>query len=144
MSAMAARWSRPTVDTKFHIDMGWWDEEEGRDIRVYIREALCDECKAALGDAQDLQDVDWVDDETAEVQRVDALWHSIRTCCSLKRNYITPESPVVDAVFRTFLANGNKPLTMRELYELLDRRPPQQLLRIFTVGQVYMGIRPVY
>ena len=37
---MAARWSRPTVDTKFHIDLKWWEEQEGRDRRVHIREAL--------------------------------------------------------------------------------------------------------
>jgi hypothetical protein len=141
---MAPRWSRPTVDTRFHIDMRWWEEEEGRDIRVYMREALCDESRIDLAGMDQAQDViDWVDEETGEVQRVDALWHAIRTCCSLKRDYIGPSSPVVDAVFRTFLANGNRPLTMRELYELLDRRPPETLLRIFTSGTVYMGIRPV-
>lgn len=140
---MAARWSRPTVDTRFRIDLAWWEEQEGRDLRVYMREALCDECRADLGQYDQLDNVDWVDEETGEVNQVDALWHSIRTCCSLKRDYITPNSPVVDAVFRTFLANGNKPLSMKQLYELLDRRPPSTLLRIFTGGQVYMGIRPV-
>ncbi len=140
---MAARWSRPTVDTKFHIDLDWWQAREGRDLRVYMREALCDECRSDLGDGDQDENVDWVDDETGEVKQVDAVWHSIRTCCSLKKDYITPNTPVVDAVFRTFLANGNKPLSMEELYELLDRRPPSMLLRIFVGGQVYMGIRPV-
>ncbi len=140
---MAARWSRPTVDTKFHIDLDWWQAQEGRDLRVYMREALCDECRAELGESGQDENVDWVDEETGEVNQVDAVWHSIRTCCSLKKDYITPNSPVVDAVFRTFLANGNKPLSMKELYELLDRRPPSMLLRIFVGGQLYMGIRPV-
>ncbi|MBC7239451.1 MAG: hypothetical protein H5T71_05065, partial [Chloroflexi bacterium] len=76
--------------------------------------------------------------------RIDSLWHSLRTCCSKRPNYITPNMPIVEAVFRTFLANGNKPLSVNELYELLDRRPPQVLLRILTAGPVYMGIRPVY
>ena len=98
---------------------------------------------ADLGQYDQLDNVDWVDEETGEVNQVDALWHSIRTCCSLKKDYITPNTPVVDAVFRTFLANGNKPLSMEELYELLDRRPPSMLLRIFVGGSVYMGIRPV-
>jgi len=140
---MSVRWSRPTVDTKFHIDIKWWEQEQGRDIRVYMREALCEECQQDLGHLDQLEEVDWVDEETAEVSRVDALWHSLRTCCSLKRDYITPASPVIDAVFRTFLANGNKPLSIQELYELLDRRPPQVLLRILAGGPVYMGIRPV-
>ncbi len=140
---MSALWFRPTVDTKFHIDMAWWQEEQGRDIRVYMREALCTECSEDLAHLDELQEVDWIDEETAEVTRVDALWHSLRTCCSLKRDYITPSTPVIDAVFRTFLANGNKPLSIQELYELLDRRPPKVLLRILTGGKIYMGIRPV-
>lgn len=138
---MAARWHRPTVDTKFHIDMRWW-EESNRNIRVYMREALCDECRNDF-DGGDAGEIDWVDEQTGEVTRVDGLVHALRTCCSMKPGYITPSTPIIDAVFRTFLANGNRPLSVRELYELLDRRPPEVLLRMLTAGQIYMGIRPV-
>jgi hypothetical protein len=137
---MVARWHRPTVDTKFHIDMRWW-EESNRNIRVYMREALCDECRGDY-DGSDSGEIDWVDELTGEVTRVDGLVHALRTCCSMKPSYITPSTPIIDAVFRTFLANGNRPLTVRELYELLDRRPPEVLLRMLTAGPVYMGIRP--
>ena len=137
---MVAKWHRPTVDTKFHIDMRWW-EESNRNIRVYIREALCDECRNEFSGA-DVGEIDWVDEQTGEVTRVDGLIHALRTCCSTKPSYITPSTPIIDAVFRTFLANGNRPLSVRELYELLDRRPPEVLLRMLTAGQVYMGIRP--
>ncbi len=140
---MALTWQRPTVDTKFHIDMEWWEENQ-RDIRVYIRDMLCPECRMAYEAGGSSDEVDWVDEQTGEVNRVDSLWHSLRTCCSKRPNYITPNMPIVEAVFRTFLANGNKPLSVNELYELLDRRPPQILLRILTAGPVYMGIRPVY
>lgn len=139
---MVGRWHRPTVDTEFHIDMDWW-ERNNRDIRVYVWETLCDECRDDYADYQGPGEVDWVDEETAEVSRVDGLWHSLRTCCSLKADYISPNTPIVDAIFRTFLANGNKPLSVDELYELLDRRPPATLLRILTAGRVYMGIRPL-
>ena len=109
-----------------------------------IQDALCDECRAQFADDyQDLKEIDWVDEHTGEVSRVDPLWHSLRTCCRLKPGYITPNTPVIDAVFRTFLGNGNEPLSINELYERLDRRPPQALLRILTAGSVYMGIRPV-
>jgi hypothetical protein len=139
----ALRWRRPTVDTKFHIDMDWWTESD-RDIHIYMYDLLCGECRDALPtDVRDLDQVDWVDEETAEVMRVDALWHSLRTCCSNKPDYITPSTPIIDAVFRTFLANGNRPLSVRELYERLNRRPPQTLLRILTGNRVYMGIRPI-
>ena len=141
---MAVLWRRPTIHTKFHIDLDWWDEQN-RDIRVPVREALCDSCKELVSDTgADEQELDWVDEQTGAVTQVDALWHSLRTCCSLKSDYIEPNTTVVDAVFRTFLANGNQPLSIQELYELLDRRPPETLLRLLTAGPVYMGIRPVF
>jgi hypothetical protein len=139
---MPGKWQRPTIDTKLHIDMTWW-RENGRDIRVYMRELLCEECHAEYSDYLNQQDIDWVDEQTGEVKRVDGVWHCLRTCCSGKPDYISPDTPIVDAVFRTFLANGNEPLSSRELYELIGRRPPEFLLRVLTAGQIYMGIRPV-
>lgn len=139
---MATKWQRPTVDTRFHIDMDWW-RENNRDIRVYMRDMLCPECRISYAEGASQGEIDWVDEQTGEVHRVDGLWHALRTCCSQRATFITPHTPVIEAVFRTFLANGNKPLSVQELYELLDRRPPQTLLRILTAGPVYMGIRPV-
>ena len=135
------KWHSPTMDTKFHIDLEWW-QQSNRDIRVYLKEILCNQCNADYGSQHNQEEIDWIDGQTGEVTRVDALWHCLRTCCSLKPEYISPNTPVVDAIFRTFIANGNKPLSVSELYEILDRRPPATLLRILTKGPVYMGIRP--
>jgi hypothetical protein len=87
--------------------------------------------------------VDMVDPETAEVTRVDAIWEAIRACCSFKPGYIAVDMPLLDSVFRTFLANGNTPLSVQELYERLDRRPPETILRVLTKGRVYLGIKPL-
>jgi len=139
---MTLQWHPPTVETKFHIDTDWW-RQNNRDIRVYLKEILCDQCHADYGEQQGQEEIDWIDGQTGAVVRVDALWHCLRTCCGLKPDYISPTTPIIDAVFRTFIANGNKPLSINELYELLDRRPPAALLRILTKGPTYMGIRPV-
>ena len=136
-----AKWLRPTVDTRFHIDLDWWKLQK-RDIQVYLRQSLCSECRQAYADVRDLGEVDWVDPETAEVTREDALWSTLRSCCSGKPGYITPSTPIIDSIFLTFVANGNKPLSPRELNERLDRRPPETILRMLTGGQVYLGIRP--
>jgi hypothetical protein len=50
----------------------------------------------------------------------------------------------VDAVFRAFLANGNKALTSNELSRVINR-PAQTILRTLagSTGQIYKGIRPV-
>jgi hypothetical protein len=133
---------RPTIDSKFHIDFTWWDKQN-KDIRVFMRVVLCPESLEAAAAAPDDQTVDMVDPVTAEVTRVDALWEAIRSCCSQKPDYITPDTPMLDSIFRLFLANGNQPLSIRELHERLDKRPPDVILRILTRGQVYMGIKPV-
>ncbi len=135
------KWLRPGTDTKFHIDLDWWRKQK-RDIRIYLNQSLCDECRPLYAGAKDLGDVDWVDPETAEVKREDALWSTVRSCCSGKPGYITPNTPIIDSIFLTFVANGNQPLTPKELHERLDRRSPETILRMLTGGQVYLGIRP--
>jgi len=124
-----ARWVRPSVDTKFHIDLDWW-HRQNKDIRIYLTQALCEECRQAYADLKDLGEVDSVDPETAQVVREDALWSTLRSCCSTKPSYIAPNTPIIDSIFLTFAANGNKPLSPRELYERLDRRPPETILRM--------------
>ena len=137
-----AKLMRATIDTKFGIDMRWW-ERKGTDFRLYLKDALCPECREAFASVQAVGDVDWVDAKTGEVTRQDALWYSLRSCCSLKPGFVGPDTPIVESVFRTFLANGNKPLSAKELYEIIDKRPPKVLLRILTKGQVHLGVRPV-
>ena len=138
---MALRWLRPTLDTRFHIDMSWW-EEQGRDIRVYLRDLLCSECTDSMADMPLDLEIDSVDPDSGEVRRVDALWETLLTCCSKKPGYITANAPIVDGVFRVFVANGNTPLTVRELHEQIQSRTPETILRTLTAGDVYLGIRP--
>ena len=139
---MIKRWFEPTLSTKFWIDRGWW-EKSNKNIRLFLHEFLCPDCHSALALDQETLEIDWVDPDTGEVRRVDALWHSVQSCCSEKPDYITPSTPFVESVFRTFAANGNQPLSVTELYELLDRRPPAAILRMLTHGRIYLGIRPV-
>jgi len=133
---------RPTVDTKFHIDLSWWGKQN-KDIRIFMQDILCKECREDLSDPSEAKIVDMVDPETAEVQQVDAMWEAIRACCSLKPGYITMDTPLLESIFRVFLANGNKPLSVRELHERLDKKPAETILRLLTKGRVYLGIRPV-
>lgn len=133
---------RLTVDTKFHIDLQWW-EKQNKEIRVFLRDLLCPVCSKTVGASPDVKMVDMIDPETAEVTRVDAIWEAIRACCSLEPDYITMDTPLLESIFRLFLANGNKPLSVVELHERLDKKPPETILRMLTKGRVYLGIRPV-
>ena len=133
---------RITPQTKFHIDFAWWDKQN-KDIRVFMRDLLCPESRAAVEASPPSQLIDVVDTETAEVSQLDPVWEAIRACCSQRPDYITADSPLLDSIFRTFLANGNKPLSVLELHQRLDKKPPEIILRLLTKGQVYMGIKPV-
>ena len=72
----------------------------------------------------------------------------IRDDCSKKRNYITPDMPTLEAVFRVLLANGNQPVRLAEIREQLAEwcpgggcqwllLPPAQLERVIRHEEVY-------
>jgi hypothetical protein len=136
------RWTKPDLETKFHTDFDWW-EREGRDLRVYLQSHLCPECKVTYSNHRGSAEVDWIDPDTAEVTRVDALWQSLRTHCSQRPDFITENIPLTDAVFRVFLANGNAPLSPIELHEILSRYTSEVILRTLGGRRIYQGIRPV-
>jgi hypothetical protein len=135
------KWIKPTIDTKYHIDFDWW-EEKGRNFRLHLQSHLCPECQARYKDFQEADLVDWIDEDTAEVTQVDGLWHSLRTCCSLKPDYIDEHTALTTAVFRVFLANGNVPMSALELEERLHR-PADTILKTIGGFQVYSGIKPL-
>lgn len=135
----ASRRIKPTLDTKFHIDYEWWARHD-RELRVYMISHLLPEQRAYFAEHYDTEETDWIDPETAEVHRVDALQQALRQA-SEDPNFITPQTPLVDAVFRVFLANGNKPLTPLELSERIGR-PANTILRTLSGAHVYRGIRP--
>jgi hypothetical protein len=88
----------------------------------------------------DAEETDWVDPETGEVRRVDALQQALRRA-SEDPQYITQQTPLIEAIFRVFLANGNKPLSAMELGERIGRQP-MTILRTISGPRVYQGIRP--
>lgn len=133
---------KPTLKTRFHIDFDWWSRND-RDWRVYLRSYLCPEHQKLFAEVQAEEQVDWVDPNTAEVQRVDGLQHTLITHCARQETFIEQQGPLVDSVFRIFLANGNTPLTAVELAGRLGR-DPQMILRTLSGGRVYKGLRPCH
>lgn len=132
---------KPTLDTPFHIDYGWWGRK-GWHLGVEVRAHLCQEHRAIFSEHFNTEKIDWVNEKTGEVTRVDGLQHVLQVHCSKEPDYIDEHLSLVDAVFRVFLANGNTPLTCRELGSIISR-PPERILRTLAGRQVYKGIRPV-
>ncbi len=133
--------AKPTLQTKFHIDFNWWTQSD-QDWKVYLRNLLCFEHQQTFANFQGDSSLDWVDPETAEVQRVDGLQNILITHCAKQPDFITEYTTMVDALFRIFLSNGNEPLSPMQLGERLGR-PPATILNLLSGRQVYRGIRPV-
>ena len=132
---------RPTLDTPFHVDYDWWTKGD-RNLRVYLRSHLCVEHRAQLADMDlDEQLIDWIDPQTAEVQRLDALVLLMSTHCAQQADFVNEHTSIVDATFRVFLTNNNQPLTSRQLSDLLGR-DADLILRTIGGKQVYQGLRP--
>jgi hypothetical protein len=132
---------RPTLDTPFHIDYDWWTKGD-RDLRVYLRSQLCAEHRAQLTDIDlDEQLIDWIDPQTAEVKRLDALVLLMNAHCAQQSGFIGEHTNIVDAAFRVFLTNNNQPLTSRQLSEAIGR-DADTILKTIGGKQVYQGLRP--
>ncbi len=134
---------RLTTKTKFRIDTGWW-EKQGRDFRLVLWDQLCPECKEKLPSHVGTEEVDWIDPQTAEVIRTDAILQCLRTMCMQRPDWIHSGLPLTTAIFRAFLANDNKPMNALELHEKIPWRQPELILAALRAAQTTLGIFPVW
>lgn len=132
---------KPTVETSFHIDFNWWRENDSNWL-IYLKDFLCEEHRAYFEDKKDDIQIDVVDPETAEVTQMDGLLYALMHHCAKQEGFISENVPLVGKIFRTFLANGNEPLTPKEL-ETIIKKPARTILITLTGPQVYKGIRQV-
>ena len=136
-----ARYVKPTLDTKFHIDFSWW-QKQGNKFKAQLRSHACPECLADYEDEEG-QTFDWVDPETGEVFEIDLLWHLVYKHCSEDPDFIENTMPLTTAIFRAFIANNNSPLTAAEIHHWVMQKSPSLILRTIGGHNVYQGIRPV-
>ncbi|MEA4909041.1 MAG: hypothetical protein VB089_15570 [Anaerolineaceae bacterium] len=131
---------KPTLITPLHIDFEWWKDHDNN-WKVYLQSYLCPLHQTIYSDLDENSKVDWIDPETAEIQTVDGLQHILMSHCARQEGFITSNTTLVDAVFRSFLANGNTPQTPEELAAQIDR-PAETILRTLAGPTVYKGLRP--
>ena len=133
---------KPTLDTKFHIDYDWWKREPtgAQDLRIYLLSHLLPEQRERISQSVEGNVVDYIHPDTAEVFQLDELGLAIQTAAN-DPNFINPHTSLVDSVFRVFLANGNVPLSPRELADKTGRSAAV-ILKTFSGARVYNGIRP--
>jgi len=110
------------------IDLDWC-EQNNRSFSTLAQNYLCPECSKRL---------------KGEISAADLL-SAIKDCCSKKSGFITDELPVLESIFRLFLANGNQPLDLEELGKQLSewrggdayRTSAEILSRLFQSDQYY-------
>ncbi|HDQ71818.1 MAG TPA: hypothetical protein ENN19_06945 [Chloroflexi bacterium] len=132
---------KPDLNTKFHIDYGWW-EWQGLHISVELRAHLCSEHREIYKEHFDTEKIDWIDDKTGEVTQIDGLQHVLQIHCSKQPGYMHEGLSLIDAAFRVFLANGNTPMTSKELSSIVGQ-PADKILRTLSGHRVYKGMRPI-
>lgn len=138
---------KPTPDTPFRIDLEWW-KREGQNFRAYLMSHLCSYHRDQFMTHPEAAEIDWVDPKTAEVRRVDGLWHILLEHCSRQADFLTPQTPLTDAVFRLLLINRNQPLTPKQMAHALRVRTgrwedPRKILQTIGGRVVHLGIRPI-
>jgi hypothetical protein len=131
---------KPSVQTPFHIDFEWWKQNE-RDWHIFLRSLLCPEHQEVFAEMEEGELIDWIDPQTAEVKPVDGVQHALMTHCALLPEFSDAHTAMVEAVFRTFLVNGNIPMSAEDLGKRL-RRPADTILRTIAGPRVYRGLRP--
>ncbi|MCC6801800.1 MAG: hypothetical protein IT319_02860 [Anaerolineae bacterium] len=132
---------KPTLDTTFHIDYSWWNRAEGEDLHTYLLSHVAPEQRERLSQNTDERTIDYIDPETGEVSQLDELQLALQLAAR-EPDFINPHTSVVDSIFRVFLANGNTPMTPKELGDAIGRSPTV-ILKTVSGGRVYKGIRPV-
>ncbi len=122
------------LNKQWFIDLDWYDANN-RSFFILARERLCPRCRKQLR----------VDEK--EVPAADLL-KAIKNCCASEPGYITVDLPVMESIFRLFLANGNMPLGLEELGQQLSewygrdtyRVPLETLPRLINKNRYY-GLR---
>jgi len=91
---------------RWYIDLDWYAQRNRSMVEV-ARRALCPVCASKLFGSGHLVELKEILD-------------AIQECCSSRPEFIYEKQPVMESIFRIFLANGNRPLTIQELGQKLS------------------------
>ena len=128
--------SSDQVKPCWFIDLDWY-QPNNRSFFTLAGNCLCPKCRQQLKV------------EGGEVSATD-LVTAVKDCCSREPGFITGETPILESIFRFFLATGNQPLNLEELGRQLSewrggdsyRSSVKILSRLLESDQCY-GLRRV-
>lgn len=116
------------------IDLDWY-QPNNRSFFTLARDCLCPKCRKRLKV------------EEREVSAADLLT-AINDCCSQQAGFITGEMPILESIFRLFLATGNQSLELEELGKQVSEwrggdpyRTSVEVLSRLLENDQYYGLR---
>ena len=121
------------VSLRWSIDLDW-HQQSNRSFLALAQGCLCPKCQKRL---------------KGEISSADYLT-AIKDCCSKTPNFITGELPILESVFRLFLANGNQALDLEEMGTQLSEwrggdtyRTSSEILSRLLSDDQYYGLNQV-
>ena len=134
MSAKKEEITAEPTKTRWFIDPNWY-QQNNRSLYFLAQGYLCPKCAKQLK-------------AKGKETSLSKLLSNIKGCCSHDPGYITERSPILESIFRIFLANGNQPLDLDELGKQLSewrggdiyRTSAEALSRLIETDQYY-GLR---
>ncbi len=114
-----------------------WFPQNNRSISALLQGHLCPKCAKRLSAGK-------------KEKSTDALMATIKDCCSHAPDFINDRLPILESIFRLFLANGNQPLDLEEMGNRLSklrngdlyRTTPEVLSRLLK-NDCYYGLHEV-
>jgi len=121
---------------RWFIDLDWY-QQSNRSFSTLAQGYLCAKCSKQLST------------EGKEVSE-DELLATIKDCCANDPVFITGQLPILESIFRLFLANGNQSLDLEELGRQLSERrggdtyrTSVEILSRLLKNDQYYGLRQV-
>lgn len=115
------------------IDLDW-HQQNNRSFLALAQGCLCPKCQERLKEKASAADI----------------FMTIKDCCSKTPNFITGKLPILESIFRLFLANGNQPLDLEKLGGQLSEwrggdtyRASAEILSCLLANDRYYGIRQI-
>ena len=121
------------VSSRWFIDLDWY-QQNNRSFLALAENCLCPKCRKKL---------------KGETSAADLL-KTIKGCCAKAPDFITGRLPILESMFRLFLANGNQPLSLEEMEGQLSEwreggtyRTSVEVLSRLLSSDRYYGLRQI-
>ncbi len=109
---------------RYYIDEKWFTIHN-KSFRTVAQTRMCPQCRKKLG-TEVQERVPTVDGRGRVVYEMRSVpfasnpLSEIRKHCSKEGGYLTSETPILEALFRVFLANGNQPVDLDAVRDQLN------------------------